>query len=106
MRRDLVEAAINAASLVLFEDVLYTHAPDAAVVIQRAIAGVEKVSERFEVFGQALAECSHMTRALKAKFPSLSKNDLIFDGVSSYRVIAWETIGDGRFEIAIGLKPV
>lgn len=106
MRRQLVEAALGAASAALFEDVLYTHGSNDPATIKGAIAGVEKTSDRFEVFGQAIAECPHVTRAIRAKFPDLTKGDLIHDGVAGYKVLAWEPIGDGRFEIVIGLKPV
>ena len=105
MRKDLVEAVLAAASAHLFEDVLYTHAPAEPVVVSKAIAGVEKVSERFEVLGNELRGVTHRVRAIKAKFPNLAKGDVINDG-TDYLVLDWQypESGDGRVEIDISLK--
>jgi len=105
MRRDLVEAVLDAASFALFEDVLYTHSPGAPVTVAKAISGVEIVSERFDMMGQDLRGATHTTRALKAKFPNLAKGDMIDDG-AQYQVLDWQVPqgGDGRFEIEISLK--
>lgn len=105
MRKDLVEAALGAASAVLFEDVIYTPVGGPAVVVEGAIFGVEIVDERFDMFGHELRDRTHFTRALKAKFPALAKGDLIDDG-TEYRVLDVEAIGDGRFEILISLATV
>ena len=105
MRKDLVEAVLDAASFHLFEDVLYTHATAGPVTVEKAISGVEKVSERFEMMGQGLRVATHTTRALKAKFPSLSRGDILDDG-EQYQVLDFQPPeqGDGRFEIEISLK--
>jgi hypothetical protein len=103
MRRDLVEAVLNAASFALFEDVLYTHAPSGPVTVKKAISGVEVIDERFDLSGAQVRGTTHTTRALKAKFPNLSKGDVLDDG-TSYRVLDFEPIGDGRFEVLISLK--
>lgn len=103
MRRDLVEAALGAASELLFEDVLYTHGGDAPVSVPRAIAGVEIASERFDMFGADIRGMTHVARALRSKFPLLQKGDVIDDGFAVYRVLDFEPVGDGRFEIAIAL---
>ena len=105
MRRDLVEAVLAAASPALFEDVYYTHAPAGPVLVKAAIFGVEIVDATFEVFGRDLRDVTHTTRALKAKFPSLAKGDVIDDG-AQYQVLDWRAPpgGDGRFEIEISLK--
>ena len=106
MRRELVAEVLEAASAELFEDVVYTPAGGEAVTLTGAIFGVEPAAERFEEFGQKLREASHVTRALKAKFPGLGKGATIDDGDRTYRVLDVEPIGDGRFEILISLKPV
>lgn len=105
MRRDLVEAVLDAASFALFEDVLYTHAPGPAVTLAKAISGVEIVSERFDMMGQGVRTATHTTRALKAKFPNLARGDVLDDG-APYQVLDWQVPqgGDGRFEIEISLK--
>lgn len=103
MRRDLVEAVLDAASGALFEDVIYTPSGGVPVMIENAIDGVEIGSERFEMFSEKMRHGTHVTRALKALFPNLAKGDIINDGIA-YKVIDWEPIGDGRFEIAISLK--
>lgn len=103
MRKDLVEAVLGAASFALFEDVLYTHGAAAPVTVTKAIAGVEIVSERFEMLGQGLRDVTHTTRALKAKFPNLAKGDVLDDG-TEYSVLDTEPVGDGRFEILISLR--
>lgn len=105
MRKDLVEAVLGAASFALFEDVLYTHSPGPAVTVARAISGVEIAAERFDLMGQEVRLATHTTRALKAKFPSLAKGDVIDDG-TPYLVLDWQPPqgGDGRFEIEISLK--
>ena len=110
MRRDLVKEALDDIVEELFEDVLYTHAPAAAVTVSKAIAGVEIVPVR-EDFGVAnMRAVTHTTRALKAKFPNLTRGDIIRDGTApdfadgtNYTVVDFEPAGDGRFEIAIGL---
>lgn len=102
MRRDLVEAALGAASELLFEDVLYTRGANAPVTVARAIGGVEIASERFDMFGTEVRGMTHVTRALVSKFPLLAKGDIIDDG-TAYKVLDFEPVGDGRFEIAIAL---
>lgn len=102
MRRDLVEAVLDAASDALFEDVVYTRGLDAAVTVPRAIAGVEIAAERFDGFGSSVRTATHMTRALLSAFPNLTRGDLIDDGIA-YQVVDFEPIGDGRFEINISL---
>lgn len=105
MRRDLVEAVLDAASFALFEDVLYTHAPAGPVLMHRAISGVEIVSERFEAFDHGMREATHTTRILRARFPDLAKGDVLDDG-TQYRVIDWQepANGDGRLELELSLK--
>ncbi|MBN9304108.1 MULTISPECIES: hypothetical protein [unclassified Devosia] len=103
MRRDLVQDVLDAAAEELFEDVLYTHAPAGPVTVSQAIFGVEIVAEREEWSGQAVRGTTHTTRALKAKFPNLTRGDLIDDGVAVYRVLDFEPVGDGRFEVLISL---
>lgn len=105
MRRDLVEAVLGAASSALFEDVYYTHAPAGPVLVKGAIFGIEIAEANIEFFGHELRDATHTTRALKTKFPSLSKGDVIDDG-AQYQVLDWRTPpgGDGRFEIEISLK--
>lgn len=104
MRRDLVQDVLDAAAEEMFEDVLYTHTPNAAVTIEKAIFGVEIAAQREDFSGQAVRGTTHVTRALKAKFPTLTRGDLINDGEATYSVIDFEPIGDGRFEILISLK--
>ncbi len=110
MRRDLVEAALGDIASELFEDVLYTHAPAAAVTVSKAIFGVEIVSERPDFDGYPVRAFTHVARALKAKFPDLASGDIIRDGTApdfadgtDYRVVDFEPAGDGRFEIRIAL---
>jgi len=103
MRRDLVEAVLDAASFALFEDVLYTHAPAGPVLVERAISGVEIISERFEMLGRDMRGATHTTRALRAKLPSLSMGDLLNDGVD-YLVIDLQPVGDGRLETEVSLR--
>lgn len=105
MRKDLVLEVLAAAEEELFEDVIYTPVSGAPVIVPRAIFGIEKSSERFDMLGNAMRAGTHWTRALKAKFPNLAKGDRIDDG-STYQVLDFEPIGDGRFEIAISLKPL
>jgi hypothetical protein len=103
MRRNHVEAVLGAASQLLFEDVVYTHAPAGPIIVPRAIAGVEIAAEQYDIGGQAAREVTHQTRALKAKFPDLARGDIIDDG-APYKVLDIEPVGDGRFEIRISLK--
>lgn len=105
MRRDLVEAVLDAASFALFEDVEYTHAPAGPVTVKGAIAGVEIVSESFVVSGHELRDTTHTVRAIKAKFPSLTRGDIIDDG-NQYQVLDWVPApqDDGRLMIEISLK--
>lgn len=103
MRRDLVAEVLGAAEAELFEDVLYTHSPAGPVTIKTAIFGIEIAAERFDIAGHDLRGVTHTTRALKAKFPNLVQGDILDDG-APYKVLDWEPIGDGRFEIAISLK--
>jgi hypothetical protein len=105
MRRELVEEVLEAASAELFEDVEYTPLGGPMVIVTGAIFGVELAAERFEMMGAPSRDVSHVTRALKAKFPALTKGDVINDG-APYKVLDWEPIGDGRFEVLISLKPV
>lgn len=103
MRRDLVEAVLDAASFALFEDVLYTHAPAGPVLVEKAISGVEIISERFEMLGRDMRGATHTTRALLSKLPSLSIGDIIDDG-DQYKVLDRQPVGDGRFEVELSLK--
>lgn len=105
MRHDLVEAVLAAASPALFEDVYYTHAPGGPVLVKAAIFGVEIVDATFEAFGHELRDVTHTTRAIKAKFPTLARGDIIDDG-QQYQVLDWRAPlgGDGRLEIEISLK--
>lgn len=105
MRRDLVEAVLDAASPALFDDVLYAPIGGVQVHIVEAISGVEVVDENFEMFGQAIRRPTHVTRALKAKFPDLQPGDTINDG-EAYEVLDHVPIGDGRFEILISLRKI
>ncbi|KQT50332.1 hypothetical protein ASG47_19710 [Devosia sp. Leaf420] len=105
MRKDLVAEVLSAAEDELFEDVLYTPKGGSAVLIEKAIFGVEKAVERFESFGHKVRTATHTTLALRAEFPLLAKGDQISDGIV-YEVLDWEPDGDGRFEIRISLKVV
>lgn len=106
MRRNLVEAVLNAASFALFEDILYTHAPAGPVLIARAISGVEVAPERFDMMTHEVRGITHVTRALRSKLPSLTKGDIIGDGVYEYRVLDFQPVGDGRLEVEISLAKV
>lgn len=106
MRRNLVEAVLNAASHALFEDIFYTRAPAGPVAIAKAISGVEVAPERFDLMGSELRSTSHVTRALKSKLPSVGKGDIIDDGSDEYRVIDVQPIGDGRFEVELSLSKI
>ena len=103
MRKDLVEAVLSAASFALFEDIQYTHAPQGPVTVFKVISGVELAAERFEMMGHDARAATHVTRAIKAKLPSLSKGDIIDDGSGEYRVQDFQPVGDGRFEVEISL---
>jgi len=105
MRRDLVEEVLAAAQEELFEDVLYMRVSGGpSMLVAQSIFGVEIAAERFEVLGERMRTGTHMTRAIKAKFPDLAKGDVINDG-NAYTVLDWEPVGDGRYEIMISLKP-
>lgn len=107
MRRDLVEEVLDAAEAELFEDVYYTHPPASPVLMERAISGVEIVTEGFDIIGHGMREATHTTRVRKARFPNLSKGDIIDDG-HQYRVLDWREPprGDGRLEVEISLKRI
>lgn len=103
MRRDLVGAVLDAASALLFEDVVWTHGNGAPVTVAGAIAGAVIASERFDTMGERSREVTHTVRALKAKLPGIAKGDILNDG-TAYSVLDIEPIGDGRLEILISLK--
>jgi hypothetical protein len=102
MRRDLVEAVLDAASFALFEDVLYTHAPAGPALVKKAISGVEIISERFEMLGRDMRGATHTTRVLLSKLPTISIGDGLDDG-AQYRVLDLQPVGDGRFEVEASL---
>ena len=105
MRRDLVEEVLDAAEAELFEDVYYTHSPVGPVLLRRAISGVEVLTEDFDILGHGMREATHITRVRKARFPNLSKGDILDDG-DQYRVLDWRPprSGDGRLELQVSLK--
>jgi|EndMetStandDraft_7_1072992.scaffolds.fasta_scaffold24786_3 hypothetical protein len=107
MRRDLVEEILADVADEMFEDVTYVPpGGGAATPISKAIFGIEEFREEFEQWGQRHAEETHVTRALRAKFPDLARGAVINDGFDSYKVLDFKPTGDGRLEILISLKKI
>ena len=104
MRRDLVQEVLDASQDELFEDVTYTHGPAAPVVIEKAIFGVEIATVDDALFGAQTRQGTHTARAIKAKFPTLTRGDTINDGDADYKVLDFRPVGDGRLEIEISLE--
>lgn len=102
MRRDLVLDSFNDIRNELFEDVIWTPNGGPARTVEKAIAGIEAKTERFEFFGEKLRTASHLTRAARAAFPGLARGDILNDG-EAWKVIDFEPIGDSRVEIVIAL---
>jgi hypothetical protein len=105
MRRDLVEEVLDAAEAELFEDVYYTHAPAGPILMERAISGVDVVTEEFNVLGHGMREATHTTRVRKSRFPHLAKGDILDDG-RPYKLLEWREPqrGDGRLEWELSLQ--